>query len=142
MRSSGLVRVTVMLAALLPASGGAADDARRGAELFDGRRPLVARIAGHAEPLPAEAARCSNCHRENRDARDAFAPLLTRQHLLDDVARRGGPPSRYDERAFCRALRSGIDPAWIILSRAMPRYQVDEATCAALWTHLTAEKSP
>ena len=119
-----------------------AGDARRGAELFDGSLPLTARIAGHAERLPAEATRCINCHRANRDGRDAIAPLLTRQHLLELVARRGGPPSQYDERTFCRVLRSGIDPAWVILPRVMPRYEVDEATCSALWAHLTEERAP
>lgn len=122
----------------------ASDDAARGAALFSGDRPPVARIRGHADPLPADAARCSNCHGAKGGARpDAgqpFAPELTREYLLLPTARRGGPKSSYDEAAFCRALRSGVDPAWVTLQRAMPRYELDDAACSALWAHLTAAR--
>jgi hypothetical protein len=117
-----------------------------GEQLFDGRQPLGAQIQGHAEPLPPAAARCSNCHvtqavRQGAAAAGlagaAFAPLLTAATLDQDLPRRGGPPSRFDAASLCRLLRDGIDPAWVMLPKVMPRYQVSDAQCVALWTHLT-----
>lgn len=119
--------------------------AEAGARAFDGRIGLVARIDGHADPLPAAAAACANCHRPSvaprRDdgtpAPDAsLGPLLHRDGLLQAVERRGGPASRYDPQAFCRLLRTGEDPAGILLPRAMPRYDIDDAGCGQLWAHL------
>jgi hypothetical protein len=114
-----------------------------GAELFDGRRPLPARIHGHDEPLPPTAARCTNCHgggtttNVNGAAGAAsaalFGPPLTAATLATSQARRGGPPSVYDAAALCRLLRTGVDPAFVQIPRAMPRYEIDDAGCAALW---------
>lgn len=103
-----------------------------GAALYDGRQPLVARVSGHEQPLPATAARCVNCH----DGAQAVGPALNERTLARPVARRGGPPSRYDARALCRLLREGVDPAWVMVPRAMPRYEIDERACEALWAHL------
>lgn len=133
--------VPLLLALAAPAA--AAGDGRLGGALYAGGVPLQARLLGHTEPLPDEAARCSNCHGAagaRRDAARPFAPALNREHLLQPQRRRGGPPSRYDEHSFCRALRDGIDPAWVTLPRAMPRYRLDDAQCAALWSHLTAAR--
>lgn len=131
----------------------------RGARAFDGRVPLVARIDGHASALPGTAAACANCHlpsarpagtpdpARGRDASGApgfadasasFGPILDREGLTARVPRRGGPPSRFDERAFCRLLRTGEDPAGVLLPRAMPRYEIDAAACDALWRFLNA----
>ncbi|WP_250468060.1 MULTISPECIES: hypothetical protein [unclassified Caballeronia] len=41
--------------------------------------------------------------------------------------------SHYDPIAFCRAIKDGVDPADIVLRRAMPRYKIADAQCAALW---------
>jgi hypothetical protein len=103
-----------------------------GAELYDGRRALVARLRGHDEALPPAAARCINCH----EGPQAIGPALDGQLLLQKQARRGGPPSRYDELSLCRLLREGTDPAHVMLPRAMPRYEIGDADCAALWSHL------
>ena len=124
-----------------------ADDrsAEAGARAFDGRIGLVARIDGHADPLPAAAAACANCHRpsvaprrpDGTPAPDAsLGPVLHRDGLIQAVERRGGPASRYDQTAFCRLLRTGEDPAGILLPRAMPRYDIDDAGCGQLWAHL------
>ncbi len=137
-------------------------DARRelaqGARAFDGRAPLVARIDGHASPLPGTAAACANCHLPaarpagtpqasggpdasvasgSAGASPTFGPILDREGLTARVARRGGPPSRFDERAFCRLLRTGEDPAGVLLPRAMPRYEIDDEDCRRLWRHVT-----
>lgn len=111
----------------------------RGAHLFDGSEPLAGTLAGHVTAMPASATRCVQCHAgpasDNRLA--TFGPRLDAATLLQAAPRRGGPPSAYDLAAFCRALRSGIDPAQVLLPRAMPRFDVDDARCEALWTYLT-----
>lgn len=104
-----------------------------GGQLFDGRRPLVARIAGHELALPAQAWRCANCHA----GAQAIGGTLDRARLVAAQARRGGPSSRYDLPAFCRLLRTGVDPAWILIDRTMPRFEIDDLQCKQLWTHLT-----
>jgi hypothetical protein len=112
-----------------------------GRQLYRGEVPLPGTINGHTQPLPPVATRCTNCHSRESAAQAAsgaasFAPLLTRERLLGPIARRGGPPSRYDEAAFCRLLHSGIDPAIMLIPRQMPRYAIDDAQCKALWTYL------
>lgn len=104
-----------------------------GAELFDGRRPLAARIAGHDEALPPLASRCSNCHA----GANAVGGELNDATLASLRPRRGGPPSRYDAARLCRLLREGIDPAHVMVPREMPRYTIDDQACAALWSHLS-----
>lgn len=142
--ATGIAAVAAVAAAL----AWLADGARRaeaGARAFDGRSALVARIDGHAEPLPASAAACANCHRPSAAPRrpdgsaapDAsLGPPLHQAALLAAVERRGGPASRYDAQAFCRLLRTGEDPAGVLLPRAMPRYEIDDTACGQLWTHL------
>jgi len=112
----------------------------RGHDLFSGAAPLRGTIVGHANALPPQAARCVNCHGGSTAGPTAaaasaasFGPLLTRTSLTQPVARRGGPPSRYDRATFCRLLRDGIDPAYVIIPRAMPRYEISDADCEALW---------
>lgn len=109
---------------------------RQGEALFTGQTPLPARLAGHADPLPAQASRCVNCH---GDSSDRVGPLLTAAPLTASQTRRGGPPSIYDEHTLCRALRSGVDPAHVTLPRAMPLYTAADADCAALWTYLSRQ---
>ena len=53
------------------------------------------------------------------------------------MPRRNGPPSRFDEASFCRLLRTGVDPADIVVPRAMPRYAIDDTDCRALWAYLS-----
>lgn len=110
-----------------------ASAAARGLALYGGRAALEARILGHADALPAEASRCVNCHA----GQTTLGTPLDAAHLLRPLARRGGPPSRYDEATFCRVLREGIDPAWVQLPREMPRYTLSDEDCRALWWHLS-----
>lgn len=152
MRRPGLVALAASVALVALAAGGAWGWQRwqlrqDGARLFDGRQPLAARISGHADALPSAAARCSNCHASQAVRQGAaaagigspsFGPLLTAATLRHPLPRRGGPPSRFDAASLCRLLREGVDPAWVMLPRVMPRYQISDAQCEALWEHLTA----
>jgi hypothetical protein len=40
-------------------------------------------------------------------------------------------------KSFCRLLRTGVDPVLIVVSRQMPRYELDESQCGNLWHYLT-----
>ena len=137
-----LNRWWMVMLALWPVIAVTEPAANLGRQLYRGEVALPGTISGHAQPLPPVATRCTNCHSRESAAQAAsgaasFAPLLTRERLLGPIARRGGPPSRYDEAAFCRLLRSGIDPAIMLIPRQMPRYAIDDAQCRALWTYLT-----
>jgi len=131
----------MVMLALCPVLAATEPAPNLGRQLYLGEVALSGTISGHAQPLPPIATRCTNCHSRDSAAQAAsgaasFAPLLTRDRLLGPVARRGGPPSRYDEAAFCRLLRTGIDPAIMLIPRQMPRYAIDDAQCKALWTWL------
>lgn len=116
-----------------------------GRALFEGSAPLAGRLAGHERDLPAAATRCINCHRRDtappgssgNDTR-SYGPRLDAQALVAPRPRRGGPPSRYDAAALCRLLRDGVDPAWVLIDRAMPRYRASDAECEVLWRFLAA----
>ena len=112
----------------------------RGARLFDGTEPLAGTLSGHSAPLPVEATRCTHCHTgpgASAGAASQFASPLDRRRLREALPRRGGPPVAYEQASFCRTLRTGVDPAHIVLPRAMPRFDADDAQCAALWDYLT-----
>lgn len=128
---------------------GSPEVARRGAALWRGEQPLVGHVAGHTGALPSAVSRCINCHAGAPDlpADARAAPQLTPSHLREAVSRRGGPPSRFDKAGFCTLLRTGVDPAAVLLPRHMPRYEIGDADCAALWHYLvspgvSAEASP
>ncbi|MGF6527722.1 hypothetical protein [Variovorax sp. PvP013] len=109
----------------------------------DGAAPVLhGRLAGHASDLPPQATRCVNCHAAGGAAASpataAFGPSLGPATLTRAVSRRGGPPSRYDAASLCRLLRDGIDPAWVMVDAAMPRYAVSDAQCEALWARLSS----
>jgi hypothetical protein len=81
---------------------------------------------------------CRQCHLGSApDAGTSPAPRLDRAFLRQPIQRRGGPPSAYDLPTFCKLLRTGIDPAYVLIDRIMPTYQVSEADCAALWEYVT-----
>ena len=115
-----------------------------GQQLFTGAKPLVAHMAGHVQPLPRDAARCVNCHAAPgipaaQGQGGGLGPALNSRLLMQAMARRGGPPSRYDSAAFCRALREGIDPAGVRLGSAMPQYPMGDESCRMLWTLVTSD---
>jgi hypothetical protein len=124
-------------------------DRDEGRRLFFGELPLDGRIVGQDEPLPQEAVRCANCHEESPrptpapsasgplDNTTTLGPALNRTALTSLAPRRGGPPSSYDAKSFCRVLTEGIDPAHVMIPQTMPRYRVTTDQCEALWTYLT-----
>lgn len=109
----------------------------RGDRLFHGRLALSASILGQGVPLNSEAARCVNCHSLPATEEPAFGPELFGERLTMPIRRRGGPPSSYRLADFCRALRTGIDPAQVTLMRSMPLYVMSDEDCLALWSFLT-----
>ena len=116
-----------------------------GAELFDGRRALVASVQGQELVLPPFAVRCVNCHDLGPTATDRsasaplanFGPAISGASVAADQARRGGPPSHFNASTLCRLLRTGVDPSDVLVTRAMPRYRISDAQCNALWEHLS-----
>ncbi|WKB51880.1 c-type cytochrome [Eleftheria terrae] len=116
----------------------AAAAAAQGRALYQGQRPLQGRIAGHPQALPPAAAACAGCHQAARSGPvPSLAPRLTAAYLLQPRPRRNGPPSAYNAASLCAALRSGVDPAFVTLLRSMPRYDLTDAQCDALWAYLT-----
>lgn len=122
----------------------------RGAQLFQGRAPLIGRLVGHDDPLPSEVAQCKNCHALESEPppkpakaaatealTETVGPKLGPSSLTRPAKRRGGPASEYTSDAFCRLLRDGVDPAEIMIPQLMPRYTLTDAECNALWSYLT-----
>jgi len=111
---------------------------RRGAALFNGREDLQGKLDGMSITLPPETLRCKNCHSGPGLAAvsNSSAPALTASTLMTAQSRRNGPPSSYNPQTFCKLLRTGIDPAYVVVSRDMPRYSIDEAQCESLWSYL------
>lgn len=143
MAARPLARMAAGLAAALALAGAACvaqaaqpcskDDL--GCAIFAGEREVHAHLRGDSAPLPSATTRCVNCHAQS-DPKGAFAPPLTAAYLLDAQSRRGGPPSRYDPSTFCRAVRTGIDPAYVLLRKSMPDFQISDAECNALWRYV------
>jgi len=140
----------LVLCAATAAQSAEPGSAERGRQLYRGESALVARIAGQDFALPADASRCANCHTPSASSAASSAaladtqrigPALTPDLLVQPLRRRGGPASRYDSVALCKLLRSGIDPAHVMILRTMPRYDISDADCASLWLHLTASKA-
>jgi hypothetical protein len=118
-------------------------EVQRGRALYAGEAPLTARIAGHAAALPPQASRCTNCHVGATSTQaassagvQAIGGILAAHRLTQPLSRRGGPPSRFDAAALCRLLRTGVDPAHVVIAQTMPRYEVSDADCNALWAYL------
>jgi hypothetical protein len=118
------------------APGGAA----RGERLFDGREPVAATLAGHTASLPPQLAACIACHGgaaapsslEVRVAPPLGCTLLSRRH-----DKQGEPPLLYERESFCRTVRTGSNPNYVMLGREMPRFDLSQAQCDALWIYLT-----
>ena len=132
----------LILAAALSALALAGDPGiERGAQLYRGQPPLQARLAASEDDLAPAAARCMNCHGSGAHGvaeggivgSDIRGAILSRR-----VPRRGGPPAAYTRESFRTALRSGHDPASVVLSRAMPRYTLSDRDSDALWAFLVS----
>lgn len=134
-RSEGVEELTARPAAT-PVAGPLS-----GEHLYYGGQPLPARIGRDA--IDAKAARCASCHGAARtgakEGVTVVSPLRSAD-LTDARPRRGGPASAYTAESFCNALRTGVDPAGIMLSQVMPRYEVSVSACTVLWEYLAAAK--
>lgn len=115
---------------------------RQGKDIFSGKQSIPAKIAGHQDRLPPQVARCINCHApvQSSSTRTESAPSLSSAALLQSRARRGGPAFAYGRESFCTTLRSGVDPEHVILNRAMPRFDISNEQCLALWLYLTEKR--
>ena len=130
---SGLVR-----AEAVRASASADASAATGRRMFLGDASLHGAIVGHPEALPPRLTACANCHEGAGGlAAASFGPRLDGAHLTEMRGRRGGPPSAFSPASFCRMLRTGVDPASILITRQMPRYTLDDNQCLGLWHYLT-----
>jgi len=109
-----------------------------GRRMFLGESPLQGAIASHAELLPARTVACANCHlgTAGLGSGASFAPVLSRSGMTQLSSRRGGPPSVFAVASFCRMLRTGVDPAFILITRQMPRYTISDDQCRDLWSYL------
>ena len=130
----GLALVTATHAASTAQAYAPAD---LGSAIFNGEHALAAHLRDDEQQLPPSTTRCTNCHSGTASA-NSFAPLLTRDNLLTPKLRRGGPPSSYDLHSFCRVLGYGVDPAGVLVRKSMPRYEISDAECTALWRYLIA----
>jgi hypothetical protein len=106
---------------------------------YHGQLPLAAQISGHDWQLPVTAARCSNCHDavSGNGATERVISPLTAVSLTTMMPRRGGPASQYSQDSFCTLLRDGVDPAFVQISRTMPRFEMSNSTCASLWNFVS-----
>jgi hypothetical protein len=144
MRKWMLLASSLILAAAAATSTAAhPTSAVRGEALYRGKTPLQGSIRGHDDPLPAEAIVCANCHsaKANNRLPGTPAPDLNAALLLQARQRRGGPPSTYNQASFCRLLRTGADPGYILIAREMPIYDLTDEQCASLWTYLLESKT-
>ena len=82
--------------------------------------------------------RARNLHKAAQQFSELGGFPKTAEALLQALPRRGGPPSRYDPASFCQLLRTGIDPASVMVDKAMPRYTLTDQQCALLWKHVLA----
>lgn len=111
--------------------------AATGRSMFFGGGPLQGAILGHPEALPQQLAACANCHTGAVGPKSAsFGPRLDGSRMTEMRGRRGGPPSAFTPASFCRMLRTGVDPASILITRQMPRYTLDDNQCLGLWRYL------
>jgi hypothetical protein len=140
MRSAQTFLVIVLLAVF--AIGDAVVTTSRGENLFLGKEPVSGKLAGHADPMPPETVVCANCHSlpNKPSSKQALAAPLDRARLAEAQSRRGGPPSSYNAASFCKVLRTGVDPAFVVTRQEMPRYTLSDAQCNSLWMFLTQGK--
>jgi hypothetical protein len=134
-----LAVLALALGSLVTAPSLAGSTVERGRELFVGREALSGKLRHHQSSLPPEVVACGNCHAAGRAPapKASRAPRLDRALLLEARARRGGPPSSYGEPSFCKLLRTGIDPAHVLIAREMPVYRADDVQCESLWRFVT-----
>lgn len=126
--------VTALSQVAIPAAADAGT--LHGRALFDGTAALHGRIAGHQDALPSAVLVCANCHGIADDGGERPAPRLDGGWLAEARSRRNGPSAAYDAQSFCAALRTGVDPVQVRLPTRMPRFEMSDSDCNALWNYL------
>lgn len=141
-RLHGLGWAVLMALATLPCAR--ADSL--GARLFEGTETLQARAYRSGVELGPAANRCTNCHQSAAGDRvsGAGSRAVTAERIRIPASLHVSPyplgrkRQAYDARSLCTFLQTGGTPEGIMLTEAMPRYDVDEVQCAALLRHLSA----
>lgn len=154
-----LVQFGVLLACVVFASCSrtvrAGDLVESGAALYSGTAAMRAHLVGDDDVLPVVATRCTNCHERAAGSVNgagsvlagqpasgprAYASALGRSWLLTPRQRHGGPATQYDAASFCTLVRTGEDPAHVLIPPVMPRYDATDAQCESLWTYLRSRE--
>lgn len=135
----GLLALSCLLRAEAAGASALADaSAATGRRMFFGEASLQGVIVGHPAALPPRLVACANCHEGTTGlAAASLGPRLDGTRLTEMRGRRGGPPSAFSPASFCQMLRTGVDPASILITRQMPRYTLDDNQCLGLWHYLT-----
>lgn len=122
-----------------------------GAAFYNGAVPLPAHLTGDTDVLPVVASRCVNCHVRPAKASETivlalaadqassgrpYAAALSREWLVTARQRHGGPATQYDSASFCTLIRTGEDPAHVLIPPVMPRYDATDEQCNSLWAYL------
>lgn len=112
----------------------------RGKRIFHGLDVLQATVQKNGTALPAHASKCINCHSAQTPggAWPGTSQYLSATTMSRRISRRGGPAYAYDRPTFCHTVRTGVDPAGIVLESKMPRYEMSDAQCADLWFFLSS----
>jgi hypothetical protein len=141
------IAVAACLALLVAANNSAAAADRsgpargpeRGKRIFHGLDAVQGKVQDNGTALPAQASKCINCHSAQAPggALAGSAQYLSATTLSRKMSRRGGPAYFYDQPNFCNTVRTGVDPAGIVLEAKMPRYQISDTQCADLWLFLS-----
>lgn len=105
----------------------------QGYALYHGFLSLPATIAGTGVALPVSASACVNCHEGAASGGPIAIARLDGSTLATARRRGGGAVMTYDRDGFCRVLREGVDPSLVTISRTMPRFEITERQCDALW---------
>jgi hypothetical protein len=138
---AGMTRIDPVLTHTPEQAGNGSSSPGRG--LFFGETPLHGIISGHNLPLPPKMVSCANCHLQGwlpASGVSNSAPRLDRSSLTEFRRRRGGPLSQFTPATFCRLLRTGVDPAYILITRRMPRYTIEDRQCLYLWQYLMEQR--
>ncbi len=105
-------------------------------------REITAYVGQASVPVPASSVPCRTCHGPDglgRPEGGVVPSNITWSHLTKpygSVSAHGRRFPPYDEAALARAVSTGVDAGSTTLSKAMPRYALDERDMADLIAYL------
>lgn len=127
-------RLWLAILALLMAQPVASDPADPGRAVFEGLSGAPGYVAIGRDKVSATRFPCRSCHRrDGRGGGEGDAPPI----VWEALARPTKIRPAYDARAFARLLATGEAPSGELISRLMPRYDLDSEVMAELITHLS-----